>query len=991
MSNLFLLLKVLKESNVIIINYYREGMGKMRFLKLVALTSFAVILLNIVPVEAMMGGGSSSNSDGGMMGGGLCKSFVDVKDLSRNKILRINGISVSYMKQFNKCAGQKFSHYVNKGTNLFFRRAYGEMVGYSPIPESGYREYTSSANWSWGIFYERTGSGVNFKNWAVRANTTYCGTGLSSYKPGYLLASCPSEYLDTTHTYQNFTVQNGFLQGTGTKGENRYVGYSGAADGEVIDSTYFPMDYAIATDVGSYPYDDFIHNKTYWDQGENVNSGVYSIKIDAIRQLLKQEPSMKAKNADPHWWAKRLSLRNDPRTEGAAFRATREDGSYYQSIILLAEPEMRMNVGVTEMLLKDPETGKVVASMKRKVGEAKATVNANAAQLEPETKYLLDVTVTNGSDKKLSSGSQYLIYNDEAISKFGGLGAGQSTTFKDLTYTTPANVNTIEVIAEIDADKYGSDNQFFDDDIGMIKMPVLNQKKGGDLYICGIELLNSAKKQTSAVVIGQKQYIRYRVCYKGDNLGDTSYQIPIKVKTTTAEVTSTGMVQRNEETKTTTVTTTLNSVHKEVAVIDVPFQSKVPDVTGEIEIDPNGKLPEKANKDKENDTDSKTFGSSYNVTITDLQVMSPKIQNNQTGGKVTLKYKLTLTAPKEDSTSKTVQTQIKVGSTTTVVKETLTPGQTVEVTQTVNAPSSANGYEDGLPIEVFTNYKYQDLFESTYADNKATTYWHKTFDLSGVCGVSIDKNNSNKWEHEYKYFKDIIETDKPTITGTRPEKISVWQDESYQIKAIRVRSKLMKDLGWGDDGWIDIMTYGKDPVIKAGYGFEMEIDVEYKTNAFNNIYQQKEKFDIGEIGPNKWEVGRVDGNSKHKPESLQTGTTDIFLKTQDDKVLSLLGTKDSIKGFELVKKEDKLTTDGTMTWTYKIRAHESPNSNVSEQVDRIYIDENTKDGKVAFTVYTPSISGLEGVPNKKLLCDAKTFNFIVKGSYLDDFNTHIVE
>lgn len=78
--------------------------------------------------------------------------------------------------------------------------------------------------------------------------------------------------------------------------------------------------------------------------GDDVNNGVYyNLKLEAIKRLLEQEPSMKAISSDVTYWANRLSLQTNPAVGRCDFIATYNGGTYYRTIVLNA-PKTKSNL-----------------------------------------------------------------------------------------------------------------------------------------------------------------------------------------------------------------------------------------------------------------------------------------------------------------------------------------------------------------------------------------------------------------------------------------------------------------------------------------------------------------------------------------------------------------------------------------------------------------------------------------------------------------------
>ena len=198
-----------------------------------------------------------------------------------------------------------------------------------------------------------------------------------------------------------------------------------------------------------------------------------------------------------------------------------------------------------------------------------------------------------------------------------------------------------------------------------------------------------------------------------------------------------------------------------------------------------------------------------------------------------------------------------------------------------------------------------------------------------------------------------------------------------------MRSKLQQDLQLGDKGWIEVLglengqlVQVNTPKIKAGYGFEIKIEAEYTTNAFDNDYQ---KIDTKALEEGKKQTIQVVSAGSHKSPNL---VNDFYLN---------IGGKTINVGTGLdLNIEKSGTNNSTNVFQVTITPHNSPNT--SEVNDtRLYVSENTADGMYQAKFFTPAIIGLTSRSDKEntVLCDEIEINFEVVGSVYDDLNTHI--
>ena len=101
--------------------------------------------------------------------------------------------------------------------------------------------------------------------------------------------------------------------------------------------------------------------------------------------------------------------------------------------------------------------------------------------------------------------------------------------------------------------------------------------------------------------------------------------------------------------------------------------------------------------------------------------------------------------------------------------------------------------------------------------------------------------------------------------------------------------------------------------------------------------------------------------------------------------MSSTGYSYTTVGLNIVKSIDSST--GNAEWTYTIK----PTNTLGVGSEpKIYIPYETKDGEYTLKIYTPPISGASSVNKKKYsaLCDRKEVKFTVKGSAMNDLNSH---
>ena len=296
-----------------------------------------------------------------------------------------------------------------------------------------------------------------------------------------------------------------------------------------------------------------------------------------------------------------------------------------------------------------------------------------------------------------------------------------------------------------------------------------------------------------------------------------------------------------------------------------------------------------------------------------------------------------------------------------------------------------NCVEPGATITVKLNPTHQ-LAESTMSDNDKSVTWNTKYPAE-YC-----ENNNNSilnWTQKYLNLSTIEDGYGVNVDQVDDKKwIPVNNYEKLAITKIEMRSKLMTDkkMGPNRDGWVDALNPGNDKIqIKAGYGFDIRVTVEYETNAYQNELTD----------PRLTVIPTSQLYTPLKPLQL---TDNLFVKLPGSGTNLISLTTEDLK---LQRTEDSVVENGVnkYIWTYTIEERLSPNG-TNEMVNSLFIDENTKDGTYSINLYTLPIFG---VPGKTLLKDSNdqfvqydplcanaNITFEVNGSVYDDLNIGLI-
>lgn len=437
--------------------------------------------------------------------------YGQVGDPATSKLSEIDGMPIKL--QFNSNDPTRKNYYESGGrSNRLYLTAYKGFTFFGLLPPSALAGETN--NTSYGQMYENyyNSSGASSKTGSkVRVNDLSGAT-------------------------------------TGNNTEWRYLGYS--SYGDSISNPYFRPDATSSATPGSYRYD--IHPWNYskcpggqsiWD--DELRPIYYNKKLDALRKLLIQEPTMQSYS---EWsWAEYLSLRTDPSIQSAVFIGTRGGGTYYRDLAVVGNVP---NLRVISTIVKDKATGNVVGSYTRNADDPNNyTPSVNVfGQLEMDSEYTVTVQVKNMSDEATSLNPSLL---DVGYGK-GKTFSANTTDYSDNQYSntlsesgiySPQSVKTYSwdftvdesfgkgarVTANINGGHYNAgDNYEVKDDFACIPFKVDNPNgQLGNLGIDKIKLVGTDGREYDRATPGQEYKIRYYVDYTGDDVKEAIYRTEV--------------------------------------------------------------------------------------------------------------------------------------------------------------------------------------------------------------------------------------------------------------------------------------------------------------------------------------------------------------------------------------------------------------------------------------------------------------------------------
>lgn len=605
----------------------------------------------------------------------------------------------------------------------------------------------------------------------------------------------------------------------------------------------------------------------------------------------------------------------------------------------------------------------------------------------------------------------------------------------------------IDFYAYVSPDHSGIDNLKFFNDVGALRLPV--DSASGDLVPVSIELIDSSTGKVAykanydgsdsgvvrnAIVPWKSYKIKYTAQYKGETIYESEGVVK-KVNVTlerdvTRKVGST--LSTDSYTKTNKFKDSNGSTNIELKNNNLLYYETESIVFQHPYLETGFKITEEdkqINKNNSNDSMSVILDDKYDISISNVKLL-PSTEYIEDGSrKITyaITYDATLTVPSyaNNTYQANIATSIRVNDKTVTVIDHLKPGLNSGITHSIPDVTISLGTSNA---EVVLNYDLGSYESGDYDNNRKSVVGSVISVKDPSLGKNTDTakptNNSNntsstiggdannncliprtkvsytssytihKWSstpQTYTTFNGAKSISYNKYTTVSEETLNnVQNTEEFFIKDVLFKSKHTTDnkLGSNKDGWVSMIN-SDDSIIKAGYGFELKVIVQYKTNALLN-------------NPT-WSATANSGTSV---THLATGiniTPDLFIELPGDnttrKILSASGYKGSSKGLVVTKTKDNVVVGSGSTktqvseWEYTIKPAKSAGTT---EISKIFIPQNLKNGDYKISIYTPPVTGVSSLGESKnlnysTLCDRKDVYVEVKGSATDDLNSHITQ
>lgn len=977
--------------------------------KALALASLTLISLTLtsIKVNAVQGLPGQSN---------------DARDKLTAQAISPDGIVTRASFNWNAPGHTSWYDGVGGRSNQVFLSSYKDFTVYSIIPQPANYNYSNTRNngqmyenanvdpgyiQAYGLVY----GSPNFKNWSTDLNDI----SLSSARQGAGVTNQTSPY-------------------KGVNGEWRYIGYS--SYGDDIGNPYFPSDcppdYYEQTGDYNYQPNPWNHpigcpsGATKWDDQSTLQ---FESKLYALDLLLQQEPTMAAVKADRYWWAKRLSLRNDPRITSAVFKGS--NGPMYRTVVLKEPPNLVHNLRVISQVVTEKKTGKIMGQYTLNEDPKNyIPVRSNPTEpLEAGEEYTVTVKVKNMSklatvskssllDTGCGYGSAYnsglLGFSDNQIQStlesegiYEGTYKGNET--KEFSWTLGVGEEfgkKLRVTAMIDnIHNINGDNLDGNDDTADLYFKV--KGVGGNFGLQYIKLVGRDGKEYDRATPGEDYKIRYYVHYKGSDIKIPIYRTvcgkhscwsvfdhwyyPIKYIPLDVEIDRNippvhryadiykEVIPKSDEVHNdwTYVYTTKDYRTYEVPIIrtTATLSSYLTDI-------------EKAFDDSDSADNqlSAEWHELYDLSVSDLKITPITETPYQPGYQYfAVQYTINSKAPTWlPSYEKDVRTMIALGNGSPVsfVDHVARGGNTLITHEMKIWVDPA--HESGTIVNGTVTMNYDRMVweedvlkqKNNQVENKVTIVppydpWNGP-PLQNTKNVWTQNYNVHNWTGYHKTYVDLPSQSFNIFTPSGDNPKTMKQSENYNITSIKFKSKLTTDTNQGENGWVELIN-GTAGMIKAGYGYELKITVNYNTNAFNQP-QPKVSGNYNENGT--WV--RPYNVTPNLPNQL-------FVETPDKQILSVDGYSDTNSGLQYTVKGDR--TD--MTWVYTVVSKDT--LDVNKSMPKVFIDPNTKDGLYDLKVFTPAINGVPTKTAGGQLCDSKTVKIKVQGADTDDLKSHITQ
>ena len=811
----------------------------------------------------------------------------------------------------------------------------------------------------------------------------------------------------------------------GKKYEWRFIGYN--AFGSVVGNPYFPNDSSTSTMEkikSKAEYGQYWSGRNWTKAGWNLPQSIATFgsaddlnkrtqKIKWIEDyFFKDYPAFK-KQGSAEYWADYLRPLTDPSKETGVWLGWHLDSGIQWYNTMITTPPKQPNLRLVSYKIYD-SNNKLVAEQTRNgtaYGSPKPTYKRPNPYVHKGETYKIVVSVKNmphapknikgtqmtlnhmyNFDDKIGDTSGYStpVYTDVANSPYqNSLASGKVATFT-YNYTVPTDKKPkdhVEFTAKIPEKFYNMNlNTITSDDDASIVMEVAPENVG----VKFLGYYDDERNPAEAVTPNYTMWAKYKVT-------KTEGKTPVKINSDLIDL----QVRMSDETTTTTnklyemdsaftkngkpITDGVLRNKGDYAVFWAGIKPKVTKVCTRASI-PSKWANNGLNGNPADDVAQPAcLVNPDNIVVSNFVAKPETVYLGKTQSKKSVQYTVNFNLTnfnydKKDKTIPLVYTidgrvvkteSVPVQSLKTMkisrVLPALSLGEGEHIVQVEANPAprkyvevklDANGkevnpYTDNIGFDRVHLERNKDSFYCPAIHT--SNYWNTTFTLSYWTGYTW---SHSVYDSEGYYTGSHTHYDK----NWRYEYPTVSFYERHKVDKVLFRSKSTTDK---QGGWVDLLsTKGK---IKAGYGFELKVVTSYRTNTYNDT-------------PKPYDNGFWSGRHVSPGYSWvdSTARLKITMPMVDD-----------------MGKPIALELDGSQSgsWYNNTTTYElEPRTVINDPERKVYINENTKDGNYNVRIETEPFYGSPDKPyTSRELCDIKNVTIEVKGSYLDDLKTHIVQ
>ena len=634
----------------------------------------------------------------------------------------------------------------------------------------------------------------------------------------------------------------------------------------------------------------------------------------------------------------------------------------------------------------------------------------------------------------------------------GSIGATSNAIVFPLHIPENETASYFDIYGFVGVDHTGNDNMNYCNDTGGVRINLAPPLKMGDIQPVSIELFdtsgtlvykidaNNNVSSKKAIIPGNSYKIKYTAKYAGTSIYNKVWRNNQWVNDSprTSTIPFSYSIQRKignnitDESKTWNDYFLTSSNSKSIPMTNgtqmyfttgyMDFQH--PYLKTTLNISCTDSI---INQNTSNDSLTAILNDNFDISISNLKVnpSTEYIQNNNQKITYSVSYDATLTVPSyvNGKYETSITTSISINGQTVTVTDHLKTGLNANISHTIPNISVSNGairtevvlnsnltsYEtdtnnnnnrgsvSSTVSMVYNPFLGKSTDTASNAYNGSTTSPDKGGSANNNCLIPRTKNTYNAsykihtWTSTPVTYTNFYGNNTVSYNkySTVSESTATAQNsEEFIIKDILFKSKYTKDNNLGNNGWVSMIN-SKDSIIKAGYGFELKVIVEYKTNALLNNPTSS--------------ISSTGGTTVTNLASGINVIPDIFVELPGSnstrKILSTTGQSGTSKGLVVTKTKDNVVT-GTGTnkmqvseWEYTIKPSKTVGIN---STSRIYIPENLKNGDYKISIYTPPVTGVSSLAEStklpySALCDRKDVYVKVKGSATDDLNSHTTQ